>query len=121
MSSLSCYCDGDYEWYYEADDYAPLPTRRSRKCCSCGARIAVGDTAMRLACRRYAKDDIERNIYGDDPDVPMPSLYLCETCADLHLSLIELGYCVNATDDRRDLVRQYAAMHSALAAPESSP
>lgn len=110
--SLTCYCDHDYDydWFYEADDYAPLNTKRSRKCCSCSARISVGDTSMRLVCSRYAKYEIEYRIYGCGPEVPMPSLYLCETCADLHLSLTELGYCVNATDDRRDLVRQYAEM-----------
>lgn len=113
MSKLSCYCGGDYYWYYSESDYAPLATKRSRKCCSCHARIAVGDTAMRLDCTRYPKHKIEERIYGTGAEVPMPDLYLCETCADLHLSLTELGFCVDANDNRRDLVRQYAEMQAA--------
>lgn len=111
MSELSCYCgdDGDW-WYIESDDYAPLATKRSRKCCSCKQRIDVGDLTLRLDCFRYAEHAVEINIYGDGGEVPMASRYLCERCADLHLSLTELGYCINCNDDRVDLVRQYAEM-----------
>lgn len=112
MNTLSCSCpdSGDW-WYIEADDYAPLATKRSRKCCSCEDRIAVGDLTLRLDCYKSPDTDIEERIHGDE--VPLRPRFLCERCADLHLSLTELGFCINADDDRLELIRQYAEMRAA--------
>lgn len=113
--SLSCYCGDDYDWYYmPADNYAPLKTKRSRKCCSCGERINVGDLAMRFERFRYAGyGTVEANIYGEGGEVWMVPRYMCERCADLYWSLEELGYCINLGDDIRELVREYAEMNAA--------
>lgn len=115
--SLSCYCDNnDAEWYFmDPDDtapYAPLATKRSRKCCSCGERIAVGDLSVRFTRFRYAGwDTIEAKIYGEGGEVSLPSWYMCERCGDLYYSLTELGFCVSlGVDDMRELVREYAGM-----------
>jgi len=106
---LSCSCDSDGEWWHSpADDYQTLSTKRSRKCASCRERITVGATVLRLDCWHYPNSDIEERIYGDE--VPMSPRWLCERCADLYLSITELGYCVNCGDDMRELVREYAAM-----------
>lgn len=104
--------DGDYDWYYEtADDFAPLATKRSRKCCSCGGVIKVGELSLKHTCSRPPKYDIEERIYGDDSmAVPMASRYMCEACGDLSMNLRELGYCAPPGDDMRELVKEYAEM-----------
>ena len=102
--------DGDYAWYCtQPSDYSTLRTKRGRRCCSCNALIKVGSISLEFERERYAKTDIEDRIYGDGPDVPMPSQFHCETCADLYLSLTELGFeCVSPDEDMRELVKDYA-------------
>jgi hypothetical protein len=84
---------GDYDWRWCAPaDEAPLTTKRSRKCCSCGAKVGVGDTARSIARYRPPTEFEEtRGIACDE--VPLANWYLCETCGDLADSLSELGYC----------------------------
>jgi hypothetical protein len=49
---MSLFCDSGYDhdgadwWWYQPADEAPLITKRSRKCCSCGEKVGVGDTAV---------------------------------------------------------------------------
>jgi hypothetical protein len=69
-----------------------LATKRSCKCCSCGARISVGETARKV--RRYrtpTEFEETRRIACDE--VEIAAWYLCETCGDLAESLLELGFC----------------------------
>ena len=107
--SLSCGCDADVGWhYYPASDYAPLATKRSRKCCSCGERIAVGDLSLKLERSCPPRNDIEERIYLDE--VPLPSWYLCEDCADQYYNLSELGYCITLPDNLKKLVKEHAAI-----------
>lgn len=122
--TLSCYCgDGDYDWYYSAPEdrdgpaYAPLDTKRSRRCCSCKQRIAVGDLAVRFERFRYAEyPSVEANIYGEGGEVPMPDWFMCERCGDLYYSLTELGFCINlGADSMPALVEEYADMRRAAA------
>ena len=90
---LSCDSDGgDYDWYWTSNfQYYPLLTKRSRKCCSCKERIAVGEESMIFRRYRDPRNYIEERIYDDE--VPMAKWYLCETCGDLAISLQELGFC----------------------------
>lgn len=91
--SCGCAAYDDCEWWYEsASDFAPLTTKRSRKCYSCGEKIAVGDDSLRLRRYKRAETDIEERIYGDE--VPLAPYYFCETCGGLYFSITELGYCV---------------------------
>ena len=99
--SLFCETDGDHDdadwWWYQPAEEAPLATKRSRKCCSCGAKVSVGDTARKV--RRYrppTEFEETRGIAGDE--VPMADWYLCETCGDLADSLSELGFCYTLGD-----------------------
>jgi len=112
--SLTCnydyYDGGDYAWYYEQpDDFIVLDTKRSRKCCSCGGRIKVGEMTLRYYRHRLPACDIEERIYGDE--VAMTTQYMCESCGDLALNLKELGYCTPPGDDMRELIKEYAALH----------
>ena len=119
--SLSCECDydGDFDWYYDyPDDYAPLSTKRSRKCCSCKERIAVGDLSMRFTrWKNPAYDSIAEKIYGENGEMPIAAWFMCERCGDLYLSLVELGFCVTPEDDMRGLVRDYAERYGPKEAP----
>jgi DNA-directed RNA polymerase subunit RPC12/RpoP len=84
-------CDLDW-WWYAPSDEAPLATKRSRKCCSCGQKISVGDTSRKVPRYRPATEfEEDRGIACDE--VPMTDWYLCETCGDLYESITELGFC----------------------------
>jgi len=113
--SLSCECDydGDAEWYYNTpDDYAPLSTKRSRKCCSCKERIAVGDLSLRFSRWKHPEyGSIAEKIYGEGSEIPIADWWMCERCGDLYLSLAELKFCVDPGDDMRELVREYAELY----------
>ena len=112
--SLICGCDygfGDYDWYwYEPEDYKNLDTKRSRKCRSCGNRIAVGDLCIEFTRAREARDDLEARIWGDGDAISLASWYFCEDCADQWFNLDELGFCVNPSDDMREMLEEYQEM-----------
>jgi hypothetical protein len=102
---MSLFCDSGYDhdgadwWWYQPSDEAPLATKRSRKCCSCGEKVGVGDTARKVQRFRPTSERcnyIEESIYGDE--VPLADWYLCETCGDLADSLSELGFCYHLGD-----------------------
>lgn len=101
---MSLFCDaGGYDtdgadwWWYQPADEAPLATKRSRKCCSCGAKVGVGETARKVLRYRPATEWEEMRGFGDE--VQMADWYLCETCGDLADSLEELGFCYTLGDD----------------------
>ena len=117
--SLTCEC-GDYDpepgdvYVSAVRGYTTLATKRSRKCCSCDERIAVGDLCCEVSRCKVPEYDVERSIWGDDGEVPMAPMFLCERCADLYFSLEELGFCVNPWQDQRELVADYAEMKKEL-------
>lgn len=100
---MSIYCptdgesDCDWYWEYGSGDGKPLDRKRSRRCCSCKARIAIGELAEVVRRYRGPGNDIEERIYGDE--VPLSDWFLCETCNDLALSLDELGFCFELGGD----------------------
>ena len=111
--SLSCSCEydpapGDIVWE-GPENYAPLTTKRSRKCCSCNVRIAVGDLCAEVPRFKVPESDIELRIYGEN-DKPLASVYMCEECADLCFSFVDLGYCASPWEDQRDLLADYVEM-----------
>jgi len=112
---MSLFCDAGYDhdgtdwWWYQPADEAPLTTKRSRKCCSCGAKVGVGDTARKVQRFRPTSERcnyIEESIYGDE--VPLADWYLCETCGDLADSLGELGFCYSlGGESLKDQIAEY--------------
>lgn len=110
---MSLFCDAGYEadgadwWWYPPADEAPLATKRSRKCCSCGVKIAVGDGARKV--RRYrppTEFEEMRGLYCDE--TPMTDWYLCEPCGDLADSLSEVGLCYTLGDESlKDQISEY--------------
>lgn len=108
--SLFCGTDGDNDgsdwWWYQPDDEAPLATKRSRKCCSCGQKVGVGDTARKIARYRPPTEFEEtRGIACDD--VPLADWYLCETCGDVADSLSELGFCYTLDESLQQQIADY--------------
>jgi hypothetical protein len=95
---MSLFCDTGYDgdgadwWWYPPNDEAPLTTKRSRKCRSCGEKINVGETARKV--ERYRPPTYFEEVRGIASDaVPMADWYLCEKCGDLADSLAELKFC----------------------------
>lgn len=117
---MSLYCDSGYDyddvdwWWYQPADEAPLATKRSRKCCSCKAKISVGDVARKVQRFRPATEfEEERGIAYDE--VQLADWYLCETCGDLSDSLTELGFCFSlGSQSLREQIREYREEGGAL-------
>lgn len=112
--SLTCECDydpepGDVCWWWP-NDYATLSTKRARKCCSCGEKIAPGETVAAYHRYKIPDYDIEIDIYGEDGDTgpARATWYHCEKCADLCFSLQDLGFCLNISDNMPILALEYA-------------
>lgn len=107
---LFCRSDSDYDsgewWWYAPAEEAPLATKRSRKCCSCGEKISVGSVSREI--RRYrppTEFEEDRGICYDE--VPLPSWYFCETCGDLADSISELGFCYTLNKNLKTQIREY--------------
>lgn len=105
--SLSCSCDYDDcdFWYSPDNDFSKLKTKRSRRCCSCKSKIAVGAEVLRLSRYRSANSDIEERIYGDE--VEMAAWYLCEKCGGLYMAVQDLGMCCDVTENIAKQIRDY--------------
>jgi hypothetical protein len=111
---LSCSCP-DYDddvsyWYTPPEDYSVLDTKRSRKCKSCGARIAVGDLTAKFIRWREASSDIEIKILGEGYEVYLADWYLCEACADQFFNLTELGFCMSPEDNLPEALADYVQL-----------
>jgi len=113
---LSCSCGGDFDWYYDIpDDFSVLKTKRSRKCCSCGSRIAIGDTVLPFTRWRPPSERcnyIEESIYGDE--VPLATWYMCETCGGLFLAIQERGMCCDIEENMSAQIKEYVSNEGRL-------
>lgn len=111
---MSLYCDcnyDDHDWFYEPQDVTPLNTKRSRTCCSCRERIAVGDDAMAFRRWRYPNyDSVAERIYGECGEEPLTTWYMCDRCAGLYESLKDLGFCDLLQQNMVDVCKEYADM-----------
>ena len=75
---MSLFCDAGYDhdgadwWWYQPADEAPLATKRSRKCCSCGGKVGVGEDGavmvVDLALWNEGCEAIETLIGGEEDD-----------------------------------------------------
>ena len=112
---LTCYCDGDADWYFEAaEDFAPLQASRRKRCASCESLIDLEADSLAFRCWRSPKTDIEENIYGEE--VPMATKYHCETCGGLFMALTERDYCIDPTESMRALAREQGQIEQEQAA-----
>lgn len=109
---LSCSCDFDGEgWlYYAPDDYSTMkPLPRRKRCSSCRALIDPGATVAEFERFRQPISEVEEMIFGEDGEIPLARMFLCERCADLYFSFRELGFeCVSPDENMMRLAREYA-------------
>jgi hypothetical protein len=103
--------------YYYPEDFEILNTKRRRKCTSCGELIEIGSFVVPVHWFKVPYHEIEVNIYGEDGEIPRASTYLCETCGEIHLNLLDLGYHVNYDDDMRVALGDY---HKTVKAQEQA-
>lgn len=76
--------DDDPVWWYEQADYlAPLDTKRSRKCCSCGEKLKIGVQVLKFRRWRNPRNDFYERFYWDGGEVPMGAMYMCEECGSI--------------------------------------
>ena len=117
---LSCSCDydpgpGDVCWY-NPSDFITFTGKRATKCCSCGGRVAPGNTVAAFGRYKVPDSDFEVRFYGEDGKIPRATWFMCEECAGLYFSLDELGYCIDIRESMRDCVKEYADMNAKPAA-----
>ena len=109
---LSCSCSSEEsDWYYEPPrDYRTYPvTARRKKCSSCGDCIKAMATCTEFKRYRFYKTDVENKIFGDDGEIWLASMWLCERCSDLYFSFAEVGYdCVGPWENMLELAQEYA-------------
>lgn len=116
--SLTCSCQYNYDddasyWYEPPEDYSVLKTKRSRKCKSCGAKIAVGDLTAEFTRWRESSSDIEIKILGEGERIYLADWYHCESCADQYFNLTELGFCIAPDENIQELLAEYVEMTNA--------
>lgn len=120
---LSCECGDweDFEWYFTAQEFAPLVTKYRRRCKSCNRLIDHGEECLEYTRRREPITDVEEKIFGGGPDVPMASWYHCECCGELYTMLSDLGFCMDIDENMNDLLKEYqeSYAHRAWRPPES--
>lgn len=107
---LSCYCDGDFEEFYEPpEDLSVFVGTRRKRCSSCLKLISIGADVAKFSRWRPPNGYVEERIYGDDGEVPLAPLYHCEECAGLYFALHDLGFvCITLDENMRDLVAEYS-------------
>ncbi|MFA7287426.1 MAG: hypothetical protein WC055_00955 [Melioribacteraceae bacterium] len=124
--SLSCYCaewEGD-GWFYilaekvltegygnvppEMEYFFPLNTKKSRKCCSCGAKIKVNDLSLRFN-RWRGPTEFEEDKFGYT-EVKISPWFMCEKCGEIYLNLEALGFCINIEENMSGLLEDYREM-----------
>lgn len=124
MTGLTCSTE-DWEpepgmkcWDWPSD-YMPMPQfKRRRRCCSCGKLLNPGETVISWECEKIPNTDVEVAIYGEEGAVPLATRYACERCADIGLSLMELGYSFAPGDNAQGLLAEYQAMSPSNKKPE---
>jgi len=101
-------------------EFTALRTKRARKCCSCGDRIAHGDECAEVPRGKVPENAMEVRIYSEEGLVPLASKWMCETCAGLAFALDDLGYCSQPWLDQRALVQEYAELNRGTAFPANT-
>lgn len=112
--SLSCGCD--FDWYPEPgdvfisrqSDFKPMRfTSRRKKCCSCKEVIQHNDIILEFYRAKIPDNDVDIAIYGEDGEIDRASIFMCETCSDIFLSLEEMGYCPQVNVNQRRLLQEH--------------
>lgn len=79
--SISCSCDSGEEGITGVGDPKDMVCRTPRKCQECGEPIAAGEVMYRY------------NMYNWDTRRTSAPHWMCESCGDLMVSVMVLGFC----------------------------
>jgi hypothetical protein len=107
---LSCSCgedDGEGIYWYEDEDFAPLDAKRAQRCSSCKSLVKIGEECLTFKRFRFARDDVEIKIYGEDTEIDLAPHHHCAKCGEQYLNLTALGYCVSIDEDVFEVLSQY--------------
>jgi len=111
--SLSCGCDWEIDpgitYWYPADDFEKLETKRRKRCESCGQLINIGDDCVRFKKFKSPDTDIECRIYGEYGEIPRASSYICEKCGEIYLNLVyTAGFkCLSPYENMNEMLKEY--------------
>ena len=105
--SLSCSCgydyDSDYNRFFTPPGCYSQFDQEKGECSSCGATLLRGHLCAKFL--EYEFDD-------EGTEVETAPQYLCERCADLYFSFLELGFtCVCPDDNMPELAKEYADVY----------
>ena len=85
--------------YWNGDEayYNTYYLKRGRKCPSCGSMIRPGDRAYAIPRWRNPTDfELLEGLQPEFEPVEVVPGWLCEGCGDLHVSMLEAGYCADS-------------------------
>lgn len=85
--SLSCYCDDDYDWYYEISEME-FSANKSSKCYGCLEPIVIGDLVAHIDTHKIDEEDEEIAHKTEGR--------ICDKCWNQYQALIALGFCITA-------------------------
>lgn len=95
--SVSCSCEFEAEGRTSVGEPKDMICRTPRKCNECGEAIEPGNVMYRY------------NMYDWETYRTVAPHWMCESCGDLMLSILEKGYCFYLGDIKgqwRDYVKQ---------------
>ena len=124
---LTCGCNTELELdpgqkgYYYPEDFEKLKTSRRKRCKSCGKLIDIGSFVVSFNWFKSPEHEVEVNIYGEDGEIPVAPTYFCETCGEIYLNLMDIGYCIQYDDDMRDALKKYHRIVAASVTDKSTP
>lgn len=113
---LTCRCPDnteDCEWFwYDPNDFTLFFGNRRKRCCSCKkVMIAAGDECLEFQRFKHPEPgSIEANIKGEDAEIPIASYWMCESCGEIYLNLLTIGYCMDIREPMRDYLKEYHEM-----------
>lgn len=91
-----------------SDEYITAPVLgRRKRCASCNAFINPGALCTAHPRWTFPRTDVEADIVGEDTEIPLAPVWVCEECSDLFLSFLEKGFSVFPHEDQHDNLVHY--------------
>lgn len=74
---------------------------------SCGELINTNEYVAKFHVFRGPNSYYEINRFGEHEEIPMAPRYFCGHCSEIFFNLEDLGFCVNSSENMKDLLREY--------------
>ena len=85
--ALSCYCCGEYDWYYDLSALT-YTANSTGTCYGCGNQISIGQPVGRVF--GFTIDE-----YDEESETKIVGR-VCEQCLDMRANIKALGFCLEA-------------------------